>query len=109
MSFLPPAPTLAATAATRILVPVMPGEDFLQMLRKREDRSWPALAEGKLPRLLKWLADYQARQKTAVSSTVACLAAVATTGSAGHGARQLALHNTPLLHLRDLDKASETP
>ena len=79
---MPPAPNLAAAAATQALVSLMPGEDLLRTFREREDGSWPALAEGKLHRLLKWLAKYQAGQKTDVSSTVACLAAVTAAGSA---------------------------
>lgn len=82
--FLSPAPSLAVAVATQALFPLMPGKNLLQTLTGRENRSWPVLAEGKLLRLLKWLASYQAQQKTAVSSTVVCLAAITTAGSAGH-------------------------
>lgn len=61
------------------------------------------LAKGKLHRLLKWLAGYQAWKKTAVSS------GILRGSSAGHSAQQLALYNTPLLQLKDMDKASRHP
>lgn len=78
-------------------------------LKEREDRSWAVLAEGKLHRLLKWLASYQAQQKWAVSSKVACLEALTAAGSAGHNAQQPALHNASLLQLQGLDKVPKMP
>lgn len=63
MGFLPSAPTWAAALVTEALAPVMAGEELIQAHRERNYRGWPALAEGKLPRLLKQLAGYQAQQK----------------------------------------------